>query len=156
MTKIVKIASALVVLVLVFVANVQGQEKHIKKSNLPPAVQKTAEEQSEGAKVRGYTRETENGKLEYEVEMTVNGHSKDVSIDPSGNVLEVEEGVTLSGLSAAVREGLQRKAGAGKITRVESITKQGKLVAYEAHILTGTKKSEVQVGPDGKPLDHEE
>ena len=156
MTQIVKIASALVVLVLVFVANAQGQEKHIKKSDLPPAVQKTAEEQSEGAKVRGYTQETENGKLEYEVEMTVNGHSKDVSIDPSGNVLEVEEGVTLSGLSAAVREGLQRKAGAGKITRVESITKQGKLVAYEAHILTGTKKSEVQVGPDGKPLDHEE
>lgn len=155
MTQIVKIASALVVLVLVFVANAQGQEKHIKKSDLPPAVQKTAEEQSEGAKVRGYTQETEDGKLEYEVEMTVNGHSKDVSIDPSGNVLEVEEGVTLSGLSAAVREGLQRKAGR-KITRVESITKQGKLVAYEAHILTGTKKSEVQVGPDGKPLDHEE
>lgn len=156
MAQIVKIASALVVLVLVFVANAQGQEKHIKKSDLPPAVQKTAEEQSEGAKVRGYTQETEDGKLEYEVEMTVNGHSKDVSIDPSGNVLEVEEGVTLSGLSAAVREGLQRKAGARKITRVESITKQGKLVAYEAHILTGTKKSEVQVGPDGKPLDHEE
>jgi hypothetical protein len=39
---------------------------------------------------------------------------------------------------------------------VESLTKKGKLVAYEAKVNTGGKKSEVQVGPDGKPLDHEE
>ena len=156
MTLIREIASALVVLALVFAASAQGQEKHIKKPDLPPAVQKTAGEQSEGATVRGYTQETENGKLEYEVEMTVNGHSKDVSIDPSGKVLEVEEGVTLDVLPVAVRDNLQKKAGTGRITKVESITKQGKLVAYEAHILTGTKKSEVQAGPDGKPPDHEE
>jgi hypothetical protein len=29
-------------------------------------------------------------------------------------------------------------------------------VAYEAKIMTDGKKSEIQVGPDGKPLDHEE
>jgi hypothetical protein len=29
-------------------------------------------------------------------------------------------------------------------------------VAYEAQVMTGGKKSEVQVGPDGKPLNHEE
>ena len=31
-----------------------------------------------------------------------------------------------------------------------------KLVAYEAQVTTNGKRSEVQVGPDGKPLDHEE
>jgi hypothetical protein len=55
-----------------------------------------------------------------------------------------------------VREGLQQRAGTGKIGKVESLTKRGTLVAYEAHVLTGTKRSEVQVGPDGKPLAHEE
>ena len=30
------------------------------------------------------------------------------------------------------------------------------LVAYEAHVRTGTKRSEIQVGPDGKPLAHPE
>jgi hypothetical protein len=59
-------------------------------------------------------------------------------------------------LSAPVRDGLKNKAGEGKITKVESITKHGKIVAYEAQVLTGTKKMGVQVGPDGKPLDHEE
>lgn len=139
-----------------FVASAAAQEKHIKKSDLPATVQKVADEQSKGATVRGYSQETEDGKLEYEVEMTVNGHGKDVSIDPDGNILEVEEQVDLGRLPASVREGLQQKAGSGKIGKVESITKHGSIVAYEAHVMTGMKKSEVQVGPDGKGLDHEE
>jgi hypothetical protein len=39
---------------------------------------------------------------------------------------------------------------------VESITIHGKLVAYEAKVDTNGKRSEIQVSPDGKPLDHEE
>jgi len=46
--------------------------------------------------------------------------------------------------------------GGGKIGKVESITKQGKVVAYEAHVTTNGKRSEIQVGPDGRPLAHEE
>jgi hypothetical protein len=137
-------------------AGVQAQEKHVKKSELPAAVQKTVDEQSKGATIRGYSKEVEGGKLEYEVEMTVDGHSKDVAMDENGNILEVEEQVDLDKLPAAVKDGLQAKAGKGKIAKVESITKHGTLVAYEAKVLTAGKRSEVQVGPDGKPLDHEE
>jgi hypothetical protein len=64
--------------------------------------------------------------------------------------------VGIETLSAEVRDGLQAKAGKGKITKIESITKKTKLVAYEAQVLADGKKSEIQVGPDGKPLDHEE
>jgi hypothetical protein len=42
------------------------------------------------------------------------------------------------------------------LIKVESITKHDKLVAYEAQVVTGGNKSEVQVDADGKPLDHEE
>jgi len=48
------------------------------------------------------------------------------------------------------------KAGDGKILKVESLTKNEKLVAYEAKVKTAGKILEIQVGPDGKPLDHEE
>lgn len=132
------------------------KEKTLQKSELPAAVQKTADEQSKAATVRGYASEVEDGKLQYEVQLTVNGHSKDVSIASDGAVLEVEEQVELSALPAGVREGLQKKAGAGKIAKVESLTKGGKLVAYEAQVLTGKKRSEVQVGPDGQSLAHPE
>jgi hypothetical protein len=70
--------------------------------------------------------------------------------------VEVEEEVTLDALPAEVKAGLQAKAGKGKLVTVESITKKDKLVAYEAKVTKGGKRIEVQVGPDGKPLDHEE
>jgi hypothetical protein len=88
--------------------------------------------------------------------LTVNGHSKDVLMDVGGAVVEVEEQIPTESLSPAVRTGLEFKAGNGKLVKVETLTKKGKLVAYEAQVLTKGKKSEVQVGPDGKALDHEE
>ncbi len=133
-----------------------GQEKKIKRSELPPAVEKTVAEQSKGATIRGVNEEKANGQTTYEVELVVNGHTKDVQMDANGVVMEVEEEVSIESLSPEIKAGLQAKAGKGKITKVESITKKGKLVAYEAQVTTGGKKSEVQVGPDGKPLDHEE
>jgi uncharacterized membrane protein YkoI len=133
-----------------------AQEKKIRRSELPPPVEKTVVEQSKGATVKGFTEEKENGQTTYEVEMMVNGHSKDVLIDVTGVVIEIEEQVSLDALSSEIEAGLQAKAGKGKIMKVESIMKKDKLVAYEAQIVTDGKKSEVQVGPDGKPLNHEE
>ncbi|HEV3038970.1 MAG TPA: hypothetical protein VHA33_14425 [Candidatus Angelobacter sp.] len=147
---------AIMALTLLFALAASAQEKKIKKADMPPAVQKAADEQSKGATVKGYSTEVEDGKTLYEVELAVNGHSKDVSMTPDGAVVEVEEEVALNSLPAEVQEGLKKKAGAGKITKVESLTKQGKLVAYEAQVRTNGKKSEVQVGPDGKPLAHPE
>ncbi len=88
--------------------------------------------------------------------MLLNGHTKVVQMDANGVVIEVEEQVDLHAVPAEVRAGLQAKAGKGKITKIESITKKGKLLAYEAQVVTDGKKSEVQVGPAGNPLDHEE
>ncbi len=133
-----------------------AQEKHIKRAELPAAVEKTVVEQSQGATIRGFNEEKENGQTTYEVEMLINGHTKDVQMDASGAVLEVEEQVDLDALAPAIKAGLQARAGEGKITKVESISKKGHLVAYEAQVVTGGKKSEVQTGPDGQPLDHEE
>jgi uncharacterized membrane protein YkoI len=137
-------------------AAAQDQEKKIKRSDLPAAVEKTVAAESAGATIKGFSQEKENGQIFYEAEMTVNGHTKDVLIDANGAVVEVEEEVALDALSAEVKAGLLAKADKGKITTVETIKKRGKLVAYEAKVSTNGKKSEVQVGPDGKPLDHDE
>ena len=141
---------------LLLAGSASAQEKKIKRSDLPPAVEKTVAAQSAGATIRGFSTEKEKGQTLYEVEMTVNGHSKDISMAPDGSIVEIEEQVALDSLSPEVKAGLQAKAGKGKILKVESLTKKGKLVAYEAQVDTNGKKSEVQVGPDGKPLAHEE
>src|ERR1041384_5259420 len=128
------------------------QEKKLKRSELPAAVLKTVEQESQGATVSGYSSEMDHGQLVYEVAMRVRGHGRDVLIAADGSVLEIEEEVALESLPAPVRDGLTQRAGAGTITKVESLTKRGILVAYEAHVRTGAKRSEIQVGPDGTPL----
>ena len=142
--------------VLLLASGASAQEKKIKRSDLPPAVEKTVAAQSAGATMRGFSTEKENGQTLYEVEMTVSGHSKDDSMTADGSIVEVEEQVALDSLSPEVKAGLQAKAGDGKILKVESLTKKSKLVAYEAKVEANGKKTEIQVGPDGKPLDHEE
>ena len=150
------ITTAVAAILVSGLASAQDQEKKLKRSDLPPAVEKAVVEQSQGATIRGFSQEQEKGQTFYEAELMVNGHSKDVLMDVAGTVVEVEEQVPTESLSPAVRDGLQGKAGNGQLVKVESLTKKGKLVAYEAQVLTNGKKSEVQVGPDGKPLDREE
>lgn len=133
-------------------AQAQGKEQKVKLADLPAAVQKTVADQSKGATVKGFSREVEKGKTFYEAELTVKGHEKDILMDETGNVVEIEEAVSLDSLPAEVKDGLQKSAGAGRITNVESLTKGGKLIAYEAVVEHGSKRSEVQVGPDGKKL----
>ena len=133
-----------------------AQEKKIQRADLPPAVEKTVAAQSEGATIKGFSTEKEKGQTYYEAEMTVSGHSKDILIDANGGIAEIEEQVAVDSLPAAVKDGLQAKAGSGKILKVESLTKHDELVAYEAVVQTAGKKKEIQVGPDGKSLAHEE
>ena len=144
--------------VLLASAMVPGQdhEKRIKRSELPAAVENAVVTQSQGSTIRGFSQEKENGKTFYEAELMVKGHSKDVLMDEGGNVVEVEEQVSVDSLSPSVGAALQSKAGTGRIVKIESLTKNGKLVAYEAQIRTNGKKSEVQVGPQGESLGHEE
>jgi uncharacterized membrane protein YkoI len=131
-----------------------AQDKKIQRADLPPAVEKTVAAQ--GATIKGFSEEKENGQTYYEAELAIAGHSKDVLIDRTGAIVEVEEQVSLESLPAGVKDALEAKAGKGKILKVESLTKRNKLVAYEAKVNTAGKKSEIQVGPDGQTLDHEE
>ena len=52
-----------------------AQEKKIKRSDLPPAVEKVVAEQSQSATIRGFSEERENGQTLYEAELIVNGHN---------------------------------------------------------------------------------
>jgi uncharacterized membrane protein YkoI len=152
----VRLAALLLIPGPAFLTTAHAQEKKIKREELPPAVEKTVAEQSQDATIKGFSTEVDKGKRLYEVELTVTGHGKDISMDKDGKIIEVEEEVTMDSLPSAVKAGLKKAAGSGTITKVESVTRQGKLVAYEAGVKNGTKHSEVQVGPSGNKIAQEE
>jgi len=134
----------------------KDEKKRLRDEDLPPAVERTVAAQSQGATIKGFSSEVEGGKTLYEVELTMNGHGKDISMDKDGKIVEVEEEVAMDSLPSEVKAGLTKAAGNGTITKLESLTKGGKLVAYEADVKNGSKRSEIQVGPNGNKLAHEE
>ena len=81
------LATTIVGLTGLLAMNALAKEKALKKSELPAAVQKTADEQSKDAVIRGYSSEVEGGALQYEVAMTVAGHTREVSIAPDGRIV---------------------------------------------------------------------
>ena len=123
-------------------------EKKIQAKDLPPAVQKAVQEETTGATIKGYSQEVENGKTMYEVETTVNGHSRDLLFDATGTLAEAEEAIGIDAVPAAVKSALEAR---GKVLTVETVTK-GKTVTYEAQVQKNGKKSEVAVDATGKPV----
>jgi hypothetical protein len=130
----------------------QSQERKIKRAQLPPAVEQTVARESQGATIKGFATEIDHRQKLYEVSLMVNGHSKDILIDKNGNVVEIEEEVSIDSLPATVQDSLKKAASSGTVAVVESLTKNGKLVAYEAQVKRGKKRSEIQVGPNGEQL----
>jgi uncharacterized membrane protein YkoI len=135
---------------------VSAQEEKLARKDLPPAVEKTVAEQSKGATITGFSTEVEDGKKIYEAALVVDGHGRDISMDKDGRVLEIEDEVKLASLPPAVQDGLKAAAGKGTLGKVEALSKNGKLVAYESVVTLAGKHHEVQVGPDGKKLAHPE
>ena len=152
--KIHCITVALFCLSATVVAAAQDTEKPVKMGNLPAAVQTTVREQSKGATLRGLSQETKDGQIFYEAELRFKGHGKDVLIDAAGKVVEIEEQVAFNTLPAPVQTAFKKQAGKGRILLVESITKDNALTAYEAHVKTGGKLSEIKVAPDGAPVNN--
>jgi hypothetical protein len=155
MTSTLKFALAAIAC-LISLSITNAQERKITREQLPPAVEKTVARESEGATIKGFAKEVEHGQTFYEASLNVGGHNKDILIDKNGNIAEVEEQVALDSLASTVQDALKKAAGTGQIDVIESLTKNGKLIAYEAQVKHGQKRSEIQVGPNGEKLKREE
>jgi uncharacterized membrane protein YkoI len=126
-------------------------EKKIQMKDLPAVVQKAVQDQSKGATLKGLTKEVENGKTEYEAELIFYGHGKDISFDPSGKIISVEEDIAVTSLPQAARSAIEKAASAGKLEKVEAVTENGKSF-YEATIRKAGKAHEIQVDANGKSM----
>ena len=133
---------------LVISVGAQAEEKKIKQSNLPPAVQKTAADQVGTGTVQGYTTDKVGGVMVYQMNVVVDGRTRAVVMDESGTVTSVEQEIAWTDLPADVRKDFDNVMGKGKYGTVSSITTDGKIVAYEAVKVTYGEKANVRVKPN--------
>jgi hypothetical protein len=131
------------------VANAQA--KKLKESDLPEPVKATAAQVSESGRVIGYWEREQDGGIVYEVDVVVDGRGKGVLISPTGEIIVIQAEISWDELDPNVQAGLKQKAGDGKIVKVDSVTRSGKVQRYIAVVDHDGKKSKVEVGPDGAP-----
>ena len=137
-----------VCVLLLLGATLGAADKKITAKDLPPAVAKAVQDETKGATIKGYSKEVENGKTMYEVETTVNGHTRDLLFDAAGKLVTIEEQVELNSVPAPVKTAFEAK---GKVLLVETVSTGGK-VTYEAQVEKNGKKSELVVDAAGKPV----
>jgi hypothetical protein len=127
-------------------------ESHVPCDTLPNAVLRHAKTEAEDATIRGCVKEKENGKLTYEVETVKDGSSRDILLDASVSVLEVEQEVTPDSVPAAVADAIAKAAHGGKVGMIESVTRGNAIASYETTITSKGRRREAAFTPQGAPV----
>jgi hypothetical protein len=145
-------------------ANQEGKEQGKKaKVELPAAVVKAIKDNVPNAEIDIAEVEKEAGIALYDIEFKAGRGEIEVAED--GTVMDIATIVALKGIPKLAAEAIRRAAAGAKIQQVEKsevraeIKKEGekativKLVppkyVYEAELIQGEKRGEVQVAPDG-------
>src|SRR5258705_13834822 len=128
-------------------------EHSVPCNTLPDAVQQRSKTHIEpGTTVHGCVKDVSAGKTTYEMELITPKGSKDVTFNPAGDVLEIEQQVDPATLPPPVAAAFTKAASGGKLGKVESLTRQGKLIAYESTVEKSGKHREVAFRPDGAAM----
>jgi uncharacterized membrane protein YkoI len=125
-------------------------KKGLQLKDLPAAVQKTVGANLNGGEIKSIAKEKEDGVEQYEVESVLNGKSRDFNVDSKGALLVMEEGTTIDAIPAAAKASILKKVGAGRLDMIETFTKTGLPMMYEASYADKNgKKYEVLVEANG-------
>jgi hypothetical protein len=137
--------------VLAVIARAQGGEEKLSPDQLPKAVLDAAKAKFPDAKIIGASKEDENGKTEYEVVMEKEGRHIDATFTAAGSIVSIEKTITAKELPKPVRQAVKKRYPKSSFKRIEEITKEDKVAAYEALLTTAEKKTvEVVFDPAGK------
>ncbi len=122
-------------------ASAQGEQK-IKSKDLPAAVTASFQKAYPNAKIKGTSKEVENGKTQFEVESIEGKINRDLLYAADGTCIEIEETIPVKALPKEVADALIKGFPKGKVLKAEKLTK-GETVQYEMVIQSGKEKHEV-------------
>ncbi len=145
-----RLMAGVAVLTLAFVC-VRADEEKVPLDKLPKAVSDAVKAKFPKAEMVGASKEKEDGKEVFEVQLKQNKLNIDVTVSPEGKILGVEKEIEAKDLPKKVAEALETKYPKATIKLAEELIKDDKLTGYELVITTADKKMlEVVFDPDGK------
>jgi len=138
--------------VLVVSGTFSRPEHKIGKKNVPVAVLKAFEKTYPKATARGYAKETENGRTEFEIESREGSIARDVSFDGTGSIISVEETLPAADLPEPVHAALMKDYPKAKILKCEKVTENG-ATNFEIRIASGKRRMEAVYTAEGAAVD---
>jgi uncharacterized membrane protein YkoI len=135
----------------------QSKAEKVPPDKLPAKVMAAVQALFPGAEFTGITKEIEDGKVVYDIEMKHKGRKCEMDVQEDGTVVDVEREVDAKDVPAAVKAGVRAKYPGSTITEVMVVNKMkdGKETPdhYEVLITTADqKKLELEVSLDGKTV----
>jgi uncharacterized membrane protein YkoI len=130
----------------------EGKATRLKESDVPQKVMDTIKSSFAGAKIDSIERETEDGKVIYDFEMTQDGAKAEADVQDDGTLLETERAIKLADAPAAITQAVKEKFPNGEVKEVMAKTKGGATAVHEYEVVVkdGGKSKEVTIAPDGK------
>ena len=125
-----------------------SQEQTLKKKDVPKAILEEFQKSYPKATVKGYAKETDAGKVVYEIESVEGATHRDISYSADGTVMAVEESMAYADLPEAVRTNVKKDHAKATISTCEKIT-EGEATHYELIVKVGKKKQELVYNADG-------
>ncbi|MBI3405841.1 MAG: PepSY-like domain-containing protein [Acidobacteria bacterium] len=138
--------------ILMLASGASAQEKKVTKSEVPAPVLAAFAKMFPKSQAIAYAQEKEAGKTFYEVESKEGTIHRDVTFEPDGKLVVVEEEVAVKDLPAGVRAAFEKEK--GKLGVAEKLTR-GTTIEYEGHFTDGKKEYEVVTDAAGKVLKRE-
>src|SRR4051812_48637426 len=105
------------------VGSARAQEAAIGLDQVPKAVMDSARAKFPGATIKAASKETEDGKTVYELEMTNENRNTDVTSQDNATLVLVETAIPQTEAPAAALKAVKAKYPAAKIDLVESVKK---------------------------------
>src|SRR4030095_16538762 len=126
----------------------EPKEQKVSGRNIPAAVTGGAAKAYPHTRIKGWAKETEDGKTFYEAEMVEGQTKRDVMFLEDGKIDLVEEEVAAAAVPPAVSNALKARYPRAVIDVAEKLTRDG-VVQYELHLKKAPKK-EIVFTPEGK------
>jgi uncharacterized membrane protein YkoI len=138
-----------------------AQEVEIALNQVPKAVIDAAKAKFPGGEIKEASKETEDGKTVFELEMKHDRHNMDVTFRDDGTLVLVETALKETEIPEIVMKAVKEKYPDAKLKLAESVKKgpevKKEVDYYEFHLTLADKKTaEVEVDPHGKILKSEE
>jgi uncharacterized membrane protein YkoI len=149
------------VALFVLVGTTRADEENVPLDKVPKPVVETVKKRFPKAELVSASKEDEDGKTVYEVQIKDGGTKLDVTVTPEGTLLVIEKEIAAKDLPKAVTDALDAKYPKATFKVVEEITKvkdgKDQPVYYEVLLVTADKKTfEVELAADGKIIATEE